>query len=146
MSSVISNGHDGDIFNRFLYNDLIACRTSFVSIYSSRSDCSNITQRLRLSRETLAPHLPTSVISGVTDLQETTEAHSKMLTQPQHYVALLDVNDHGIILRAEDISETSLVNKEGAIYIGGCKLNFPDGSFQTTVEVKLSCFYPLQVS
>ena len=59
---------------------------------------------------------------------------------------ILDKNENKNIEKTSDISETSLVDKEGAIYIAGCKLDFPKGSFQTAVEVKLSCFFPLQVS
>ena len=146
VSSVLSCRCDGEILHRFLYSDLIKYNKDFVTIYSSNSDCSSITQRLGLSNKTSWPHIPRSVIPEVADLRETTEAHSKILAQPQHYVALLDIDEHGSELRAADISETSLVHKRGAIYIAGCKLGFPEGSFQTAVNVKLSCSFPLQVS
>ena len=146
ISSVIGCGCDAEILNRFLYSDLMNYKKSFVSIYSSSSDCSSITQRLGLSNETIWPHIPRSVIAEVTDLQEKTEAHFKMLAQPQHFVGLLDIDEHGNNLREADISETSLVHERGAIYIAGCKLSFPEGSFQSAVNVKLSCLFQLQVS
>ena len=77
-------------------------------------------------------------------LRKTTEAHSIMLQQMQQCVLGMNGNVNNV--EAAGISETSLLDKKGAIYIAGCELDFPEGSFQTDVVAKLSCFYPLQVS
>ena len=143
--SVINSRHEEKILCQFLYPELINCR-SCVSIYSSSSDCSSITQRLGLSNDSLASRRPRSALVAINDLKEGAEAYSTMLGNQKHYQYVLDKNNNRNNFRAADISETSLVKKKGAIYIAGCKLAFSEVSFQTSVNVKLSCFFPLQVS
>ena len=143
--STISSELGQEALNRFLYSELMYSKMC-VSNCSLPSDCSCISQSLNLSTESLSSRKPKSFLPTLTYLREVTEAHSAMLAQLQHYQHALDKSNIMNNLVAEDISEISLINKRGAICIAGCKLDFPEGSFETAVYVKLSCFFPLQVS
>ena len=143
--STISSELGQEAFNRFLYSELMYGKMC-VSNCSLPSDCSGISKSLNLSSESLSSCKPKSFLSALTYVREVTEAHSAMLAQLQHYQHVFDKSNSRNNLVAEDISETSLINKRGAICIAGCKLDFPEGSFETAVYVKLSCFFPFQVS
>ena len=141
ISSVISCKCDGEILNQFLYSSLMNYKNC-ANIYASSPDCSSISQKPGFAKKLSPSRRSTSVLPAINDLRESTEAQSTMLA-PQ-----LDKNEieNKNILTAADISDTSLVYKSGTIYIAGCKLDFLEGSFETAVNVKLSCFNPLHVS